>query len=123
MSKRLEVMLRIVSPLLGESANIGSAIVCVFSGNEYKASLGNFKLFNSALPILRTSSDIGSLSPNSSNEIEIDFPSDASSILNLTIAGKVYKPSRSPDDLQPGEYKLDFNNLKIIVRLFPDGVS
>ena len=110
-------MLRVVSPLLANSANLGSAKLCVLFGDSNNASLGRIKIFNSSLPILNQSVDISTILPNTNNEIILDFPTNASSILSVNIQGKLYAPSKSPDDLQPGEYRLDFVNLKIIVRL------
>lgn len=110
-------MLRYVSPLLGNSVNLGSAIVYVFSGNINNASLGKVKIFNSALPITSQSVDISTIIPDTNSQIELEFPANASSILSVVIGGKLYPPSKTPDDLQPGEYKLDFANSKIIVRL------
>ena len=111
-------MLRLISSFLPVSISLGSAIGYVAQKNPNNASLGKFKLFNSALPIVRQSLDISTITPNTNNELEIDFPSDASTILNLTIQSVSYKPSKTPDDLQAGEYKLDFDRLKIIVKLF-----
>ncbi|MDJ0723746.1 MAG: hypothetical protein QNJ38_01380 [Prochloraceae cyanobacterium] len=107
-------MLRFISDELGKYSHLSSAVIAVSENVRDGASLGKFNLFNSALPILKTSTLLGTIT---SDEIELDLPSDASSVLNIKIAGKVYQPSRSPDNLQPGEYKLDFNRAKIILRL------